>query len=143
MGATEGEGGLLMLVETREGVVGCSGCGTRARSKGRCRTRVRDLPTGGRPDHVGAVVAWTDGGVQSVFGGYGPVQIEADIRDPGLVIVGGGLTNASGLLERLGHVALQAVWSDHARETPILAATCGRSAGVIGAGLALLDFIAD
>ena len=64
-----------------------------------------------------------------------------DILDPGLVIIGGGLTNANGLLERLGDVARRAVWSDHARRTPIEAGTCGKSAGVIGAGLSLLDWI--
>ena len=49
LGATEDDGELLMLVETTASVVGCSGCGTRARSKGRRRTRVWDLPVGGRP----------------------------------------------------------------------------------------------
>lgn len=64
-----------------------------------------------------------------------------DILDPGVVIIGGGLTNAPGLLEQLGDVARRAVWSDRARRTPIMAGTCGDSAGVIGAGLSLLDHI--
>lgn len=64
-----------------------------------------------------------------------------DILDPGLVILGGGLTNANSLVERLGEVALRGVWSDHARRTPIVAGACGPSAGVIGAGLSLLDRI--
>jgi len=62
-----------------------------------------------------------------------------DILDPGLVIVGGGLVNVPGLLERVGDVARRAVWSDRARETPIVAGTCGPLAGVVGAGLTLLD----
>ena len=55
--ATEDDGELLMLVETTAAVVGCSGCGTRARSKGRRRTKVRDLPVGGRP----TVLVWSMG----------------------------------------------------------------------------------
>ena len=62
-----------------------------------------------------------------------------DILDPGLVIVGGGFINVPGLLDRIAEVALRSVWSDRARETPILPAGCGPLAGVIGAGLALLD----
>jgi len=62
-----------------------------------------------------------------------------DILDPGLVFVGGGLANVPGLIERVGDVARRAVWSDRARETPVVAATCGPLAGVIGAGLTLLD----
>ena len=53
--ATEDDGELLMLVETTASVVGCWGCGTRARSKGRRRTRVRDLLVGGRP----VVLVWS------------------------------------------------------------------------------------
>ena len=55
--ATEDDGELLMLVETTAAVVGCSGCGTRARSSGRRRTKVRDLPVGGRP----TVLVWCMG----------------------------------------------------------------------------------
>ena len=55
LGATDDDGELLMLVETTATVVGCSGCGTRARSKGRRQTKVRDLPVGGRP----AVLVWS------------------------------------------------------------------------------------
>ena len=44
-----------MLVETTATVVGCSGCGTRARSRGRRRTKVRDLRVGGCP----AVPVWS------------------------------------------------------------------------------------
>ena len=55
LAATEDDGELLMLVETDADVVGCSGCGTRARSKGRRRTKVRDLPVGGRP----TVLVWS------------------------------------------------------------------------------------
>ena len=55
LAATENDGELLMLVETTRSVVGCSGCGTRARSKGRRRTKVRDLPVGGRP----TVLVWS------------------------------------------------------------------------------------
>jgi hypothetical protein len=36
-------------------IVGCSGCGTRALSQGRRRTRFRNLPSGGRP----VVVVWS------------------------------------------------------------------------------------
>lgn len=38
-----------MLSETTADMVGCPACGTRARSKGRRETEVRDLPAGGRP----------------------------------------------------------------------------------------------
>ena len=55
LGATDDDGELLMLVETTATVVGRAGCGTRARSKGRRRTKVRDLPVGGRP----AVLVWS------------------------------------------------------------------------------------
>jgi hypothetical protein len=34
-GAVEQDGELVMIVETTAAVAGCSGCGTRARSKGR------------------------------------------------------------------------------------------------------------
>ncbi|MCY4369408.1 MAG: transposase family protein [bacterium] len=53
--ATEDDGELLVLAETTASVVGCSGCGTRARWRGRRRTRVRDLPVGGRP----TVLVWS------------------------------------------------------------------------------------
>ena len=62
-----------------------------------------------------------------------------DILDPGLVIVGGGLVNVAGLLDRIAEVTLGSVWSDRARETPIRAGVSGPLAGVIGAGLTLLD----
>ena len=64
-----------------------------------------------------------------------------DILDPGAVIVGGGFVNVPGLLVRIGDVARRAVWSDRARQTPVLAATCGPSGGVIGAGLVLFDHL--
>lgn len=62
-----------------------------------------------------------------------------DILDPGCVIIGGGLTRAPGLLDRVAEKALASVWSDRARQTPVTAGRAGRNAGVIGAGLALLD----
>jgi glucokinase len=62
-----------------------------------------------------------------------------DILDPGVVIVGGGFVNVPGLLDRVGDVARRVVWSDRARETPVVAGVCGPRAGVIGAGLTLLD----
>ncbi len=64
-----------------------------------------------------------------------------DILDPGLVIVGGGLANVPGLIERVGDVARRSVWSDRARNTPIHPSVCGPLAGVIGAGFTLLDRI--
>lgn len=64
-----------------------------------------------------------------------------DILDPGLVIVGGGFVNVPGLLERIADVARRSVWSDRARETPIVPGVCGPLAGVIGAGLTILDRI--
>lgn len=64
-----------------------------------------------------------------------------DILDPGRVIVGGGLAGAPGLLERMSAVTLGAVWSDRARSTPIEPTMCGPQAGLIGAGLTLLDQI--
>jgi transposase len=54
LAAVEVDGELHQLVETEASVVGCSGCGTRALSKGRRRTKVRDLSCGGRP----VVVVW-------------------------------------------------------------------------------------
>ena len=54
MAAVEVDGELHQLVETEASVVGCFGCGTRALSKGRRRTKVRDLSCGGRP----VVVVW-------------------------------------------------------------------------------------
>lgn len=45
----EEEGELWIGVETTAGLVGCPGCGTRAVSKGRRTTVVRDLSAGGRP----------------------------------------------------------------------------------------------
>ena len=54
LAAVEVDGELHQLVETHASVVGCRGCGTRALSKGRRRTKLRDLPCGGRP----VVVVW-------------------------------------------------------------------------------------
>lgn len=54
LAAVEVHGELHQLVETEAAVVGCVSCGTQAVSKGRRRTKVRDLPCGGRP----AVVVW-------------------------------------------------------------------------------------
>ena len=48
LAATEIDGELHQLVETTAEVVGCPGCGTRARSKGRRKVWVHDLPAGGR-----------------------------------------------------------------------------------------------
>lgn len=62
-----------------------------------------------------------------------------DILDPGCVIVGGGMARSPRLLEQVAEKALASVWSDRARRTPILAGQAGPSAGVVGAGLALLD----
>ena len=64
-----------------------------------------------------------------------------DILDPGMVILGGGLTGDPGLVYGVRDVALSAVWSEDARRTPVVAGTCGPSAGVIGAGLSLLDLL--
>lgn len=66
-----------------------------------------------------------------------------DILDPGTVILGGGLAGDTGLVDGLREVALSTVWSDRARRTPIVTGTCGPSAGVIGAGLSLLNQIGD
>lgn len=55
LAAVEVDGELHQLVETDAAVVGCSGCGTRALSKGRRRTKVRDLSCGGRP----VVLVWS------------------------------------------------------------------------------------
>ena len=55
LAAVEVDGELLQLVETQASTVGCFGCGTRALSKGRRRTKVRDLSCGGRP----VVVVWS------------------------------------------------------------------------------------
>jgi transposase len=55
LAAVEVDGELHQLVETTAAVVGCSGCGTRAMSKGRRDVHVRDLPAGGRP----VVMVWS------------------------------------------------------------------------------------
>jgi transposase len=62
-----------LTVETTAAVVGCSGCGVRARSKGRSRVRVRDVDAFGRrvqlvwvkrrwrcPEPLCAVATWTE-----------------------------------------------------------------------------------
>ena len=55
LAALEVDGELHQLVETTADVVGCSGCGVRAVSKGRRKVRVRDLPAGGRR----VVIVWS------------------------------------------------------------------------------------
>jgi transposase len=52
--AVEEDGEVWVLIETPPAVTGCRGCGTRAQSKGRRRTKVRDLECGGRP----VVLVW-------------------------------------------------------------------------------------
>ena len=54
LAAIEADGEAWQLVETTATAAGCPGCGARARSKGRRRVVVRDLPAGGRP----VVVVW-------------------------------------------------------------------------------------
>ena len=53
-GAVEEDGEVWVLIETPPAVMGCPGCGTRALSKGRRPTKVRDLECGGRP----VVLVW-------------------------------------------------------------------------------------
>jgi transposase len=55
LAAVEIDGELHQLIETDATTVGCFGCGTRALSKGRRSTKVRDLSCGGRP----VVVVWS------------------------------------------------------------------------------------
>lgn len=50
--AIEQDGEVWLLVETTAHVVGCAGCGTRARSKGRPVAIVRDMAFGGRPVRI-------------------------------------------------------------------------------------------
>lgn len=52
--AVEEEGEVWVLIETPATATGCPACGTRAQSKGRRRTKVRDLEAGGRP----VALAW-------------------------------------------------------------------------------------
>jgi transposase len=52
--AVEDDGEVWVLIETPPVVTGCPTCGTRAESKGRRRTKVRDLECGGRP----VVLVW-------------------------------------------------------------------------------------
>ena len=52
--AVEEDGEVWVLIETPPAVTGCVRCGTRAQSKGRRRTKVRDLDCGGRP----VVLVW-------------------------------------------------------------------------------------
>ncbi len=53
--AVEEDGEVWVLIETPPAATGCPGCGTRALSKGRRRTKVRDLESGGRP----VVLVWS------------------------------------------------------------------------------------
>ena len=53
-GTVEENGEALVAVETTAVRVWCEGCGGRAASKGRRETKVRDLPSGGRP----VVLVW-------------------------------------------------------------------------------------
>ncbi len=55
LAAVEIGGELHQLVETEAATVGCGSCGSRAVSKGRRRTKLRDLSCGGRP----VVVVWS------------------------------------------------------------------------------------
>lgn len=48
-GVVESDGELWIGVETTVEITGCPDCGSRAKSKGRRTTVVRDLPVGGRP----------------------------------------------------------------------------------------------
>ena len=52
--AVEDAGEIWVLIETPPVATACPGCGTRAESKGRRRTKVRDLEAGGRP----VVLVW-------------------------------------------------------------------------------------
>ena len=52
--AVEDDGEVWILVETPTSVTACGRCGRRAESKGRRRTKVRDLEAGGRP----VVLVW-------------------------------------------------------------------------------------
>jgi transposase len=52
--ATEEGGELMVLVETKAGPVGCPRCGSRAESKGRRTSAIRDLELAGRP----TVLVW-------------------------------------------------------------------------------------
>lgn len=54
LGAIEHDSELVLLVETTAERGWCGRCGVRARSNGRPRTTVRDLPVGGRP----SVLMW-------------------------------------------------------------------------------------
>lgn len=54
LGAEETDGELWLSVETTRSPIGCSACGTKAKSKDRRTTLVRDLPMAGRP----TVLAW-------------------------------------------------------------------------------------
>jgi transposase len=49
LSAAEVDGEIELLIETTPKIVGCSGCGVRARSKGRSETLVRDVDAFGRP----------------------------------------------------------------------------------------------
>ncbi len=52
--AVEDGGEVWVLIETPPAPTACWGCGTRAESKGRRRTKVRDLEAAGRP----VVLVW-------------------------------------------------------------------------------------
>ncbi len=52
--AVEDDGEVWVLIETPPVPTACAGCGTRAESKGRRRTKVRDVEAGGRP----VVLVW-------------------------------------------------------------------------------------
>lgn len=65
------------------------------------------------------------------------IGMAVNLLDPGAIVLGGGLGAAPGLYQDWIVAETRAhIWSDVARELPILAARLGGSAGVIGAAAA-------
>jgi glucokinase len=63
-----------------------------------------------------------------------------NVHDPQAVVVGGGLGSVGGRYwSTLVRRARECIWAAEARELPILPASLGEDAGVVGAGLLALD----
>ena len=63
-----------------------------------------------------------------------------NVLDPHAIIIGGGLGSAPGLYGNIIEAATRAtIWSDTQRDLPIVRASFGADAGLVGAGLVALD----
>ena len=86
---------------------------------------VADLAKAGEPDAIAAVDRYVDRLARGL-------AVIADILDPGVIVLGGGMSNLAVLYERLPSAIEPYVFSDR-YEVPILQAAHGDSSGVRGA----------